>query len=458
MLFTNRDLIKLTLPLILQQLLNVVVGTIDSVMVAGVGEAAVSGISLISSLDVVLITFFSSMVTGGTVIIAQKLGKKEHASVQDAAKQMLYVATLAALIVTILVQIFRYPLLDLLFGDAEAEVMHHAHDYFFFISLSFPFLAIDNACGAAFRAAGDSMTSLISSIAINVMNIIGNYILIYVIPLESAGAAISTMLARAIASIFMLYLLHQKKRPVHVTRLFHYRPDWKVIRSILRIGIPHGLESCMFQFGRLLTQSIVSTLGTTAITANAVANTLANYQYMPGTCIGNASVIVVGRCIGAGEKKQATRYARIMLASSYCILWVVVLVTVLFGKPIIGAWQLSAETANLTRTLINYHGACAAVLWPLGFVLPSIFRAASDVKFPLVVSTTCMWVCRVALCYLLVPAELNLFGMSLPGFGMGIMGVWVAMTIDWIFRCSFYAIRFFSGRWLREYDKLETKK
>ncbi|MBQ8894401.1 MAG: MATE family efflux transporter [Clostridia bacterium] len=452
MLFSNRDLVKITLPLIFQQLLNVLVSTIDSLMVASVGEAAVSGIALIGSLDVVLVTFFSSLTAGGTVIISQLLGKKKHSSVSDATKQALYLSLAGALLITLLVQCFRYPLLNLLFGDAEADVMHHAHNYFFFISLSFPFLAIESACGAAFRAAGDSMTSLLSSIGINLMNIFGNYILIYVIPLEAAGAAISTLIARAIATVVMVIMLHSKKRSVYVEHLFHYRPDWRVIRSILRIGIPHGIENCMFQFGRLLTQSLISTLGTVAITANSVANTLAGYQYMPGTAIGNTSVIVIGRCVGAGEKKQAKRYSRILLLTSYACIWIVVLVTFFFAKPIIGAWQLSAETADLTRRLILYHSLWAAAVWPIGFVLPSMFRAASDVKFPMVVSVTCMWIFRIALSYVFVPAELNLFGLTLPGLGMGVMGVWVAMTVDWVVRISLYAYRYFSGKWLTVYD------
>ena len=208
----------------------------------------------------------------------------------------------------------------------------------------------------------------------------------------------------------------------------------------------------MFQFGRLLTQSLISTLGTVAITANSVANTLAGYQYMPGTAIGNTSVIVIGRCVGAGEKKQAKRYSRILLLTSYAGSWIVVLVTFFFAKPIIGAWQLSAETADLTRRLILYHSLWAAAVWPIGFVLPSMFRAASDVKFPMVVSVTCMWIFRIALSYVFVPAELNLFGLTLPGLGMGVMGVWVAMTVDWVVRISLYAYRYFSGKWLTVYD------
>ena len=463
MLFSNRDLFKITLPLILQQLLTVLVGTIDSLMIAGVSEEAVSGISLVGSLDSVLIIFFSSMTTGGTVVIAQLLGKKKgrkavdaaiknSANVPDAAKQSLYLSCTVATVLSITVLLFRAPLLRLLFGDAEAEVMRHALNYFSFIAISFPFLAIDNACAAALRAAGDSATSLYASIGTNLMNIAGNYLLIYIIPLEAAGAAIATLIARALTSVILITILHSKKRAVYLEHLFRYRPDWKIIRSILRIGIPSGVENTLFQFGRLMTQSLVSTLGTVSITANSIGLTLASYQYLPGTAIGNASVAVIGRCIGAGEKKQAKRYSRILLLTAYACIWVVVLITIFFGKTIIGAWQLSAETADLTYQLIFYHSLWAAAVWPLGFVLPHMFRAASDVHFPMITSIACMWIFRIGLAYLLVPESLSLFGLTIPCLNMGVFGVWVAMTVDWVFRISLYSWRYFSGKWLTVYD------
>ena len=456
MLFSNRQLFKITLPLILQQFMNVLVGTIDSIMVAGVGEEAVSGISLVGSLDVVLVIFFSSMTTGGTVIIAQLLGKKKGGDVNEATKQSLYLSFAVAVLLTVVVQIFRFPLLNLLFGDADPLVMEYAQSYFFYISLSFPFFAVDNACAAAFRAAGDSATSLYTSIGKNVLNVFGNYVLIYLFNMEAAGAAIATLSVRVIAAVVLLIMLHDQRRAVFVTRIFHYRPDWSVIRSILRIGIPSGIESCMFQFGRLMTQSLISSLGTVSITANSIALTLANYQYLPGTAIGNASIAVVGRCVGANEQGQAKRYSRILLLTAYICVWVVVAAMIFFGKPIIGIWQLSDKTADLTFQLILYHGLWAAAIWPIGFVLPSMFRAASDVRFPMVVSVGCMWIFRIGLSYLLVPDELSIFGATFPALNIGVFGVWIAMTIDWVVRCSFYAWRYFSGRWLTVHKHHES--
>ena len=456
MLFSNRDLIKLALPILLQNILATMIGMIDSVMVAGIGEAAVSGVALINSLDAVLITFFSSMVVGGTVIVSQYLGRGEQDRTQEAIKQLLYVTTAAALLITLIGQVFRVPMLRLLFGEAEELVMHHANRYFLYISLSFPMRAITSACSAALQAMGNTTTPMVVSFISNAINIVLNGVFIYGLQMETAGAAIASLLSRIVGAVILIVLLLDSKREIHIERLLYYRPDFSIIRSILRIGIPNAIENCMFSFGKLLTQSVVSTLGTVSITANSVAHNLASYQYVAGSSVGSAAVIVVGRCVGAREKKQAERYSRKMLFAAYLCIWVVVLITAVFSRQIIGFWQLSPETTELTRSLILYHCVCAALVWPIGFVLPSIFRAASDVKFPMVVSIVCMWLFRVAFSYVLAPTEVELFGLTLPGLGMGVMGVWVAMTLDWAVRVVLYAWRYFSGRWLRVYDKLEA--
>lgn len=455
MLFTNKDILKLAVPMMLQNILATTIGMVDSVMVASIGEAAVSGVALINSLDAVLTTFFGAMVVGGTVIVSQYLGRGEHSRTQESIKQLLYLTTAVAVVITLFGQIFRVPMLRMLFGEAEAAVMHHADRYFLYISLSFPLLAVSSACGAALQAMGNTTTPMIVSFISNGANIALNGVFIYALRMETAGAAIASLLSRAVGAAILMFLLLDKRREIHIDRLLHYRPDFSIIRSILRIGIPNAIENCMFSFGKLLTQSVVSTLGTAAITANSVAHNLANYQYIAGSSVGSAAVIVVGRCVGAGEKKQAKYFSRKMLFAAYVCIWVVALITAIFARPIIGFWQLSEGTLELTRSLILYHCVCAALVWPLGFVLPSIFRAASDVKFPMVVSIVCMWLFRVAFSYVLAPAEMQILGVTLPGLNMGVMGVWVAMTVDWAVRVTLYAWRYFSGRWLAVYDKIK---
>ena len=448
-LFSGRALFSIIFPLILQQILSITIGTADSMMVARASEAAVSGVSLVNTLDTLLVLVFTSLVSGGSVVVSQALGRKDFTGARTAAKQLLYASTGIALLVSMTVILCRHPLLNLLFGAVEADVMQSALGYFFFVALSFPFLAIESANAASFRAMGNSMISLLVSLMMNLINIGGNALFILVFEWGAIGAAVATLISRIVGATVLTILLHSKKNAVYLEKLLHYKPDFRVIRSILHIGVPNGIENGMFQFGKLLTQTLISTMPTAAIAANAVANTLANIQYMTGAAFSNTMVTVVGRCIGAEEKEQAKRYARLLTVLEYLALFIMALVTVIFAKPLIAVYDLSPDSSALAYRLILYHSICAVLVWPIAFTLPSAFRASSDVRFPLVVSMFSMWTFRVALSYVFAQETVSLFGLiTFPGLGMGVMGVWVAMTVDWLFRMVMFIWRFVSGKWL----------
>ena len=455
LLFSRKAFIQLVIPLVLQQVLNVTVGTIDSMMVAYAGEAAVSGVSLIGTLDTLLVIFFTALVGGGSVVVAHTLGSKDSRSVNEAAKQLLYIVTAVATVLTVTVLALRRPLLSLLFGDVEPAVMQNAMDYFFYVALSFPLLAVYESIAACFRSSGNTMISLIVSLIINLVNVGGNALLIMGFDMGAKGAAIATTFARLVGMIILLVLIHQKKHPVHIERLFHYKPHLPTIKRILHIGVPNGVENCMFQFGRLLTQTLISTMGTAVIAANAVALTISNFQYVTGTACSTAMITLVGRCIGAKQERQAKYYSRTVLLLNYVIIWVVILFTVIFLNPLVAVYGLSEGSAELSKQLILYHAIFAAAIWPIGFMLPSAFRASGDVHFPMVVSMASMWVFRVAGAYVMALESVSVFGLfTIPGLGMGIMGVWIAMTVDWGFRVALYAHRYLSDRWLRAGRKI----
>ncbi len=452
MLFSRKELSRIIIPLIFQNILTVTIGMVDSMMVSNKSEEAFAGVSLVSSLDTLLITLFSALTAGGAVVLAQAMGRGDRKHTCEAAKQLLYSATVVAAVISVIVLLVRVPLLNLLFGEAEQIVMHHALSYFFFIALSFPFLAIEYSIGAMFRVQGDSMIALKVSIFMNLLNIGGNALLIYGANLDAMGAAIATLLSRAVGAAVMVWIGHAPKRYIHIERLFHYKPNFAIVKSILRIGIPNGIENSMFQFGRLLTSSLVSSLGTTVIAANAATLQLANFQYTAGAAIQNTMVTVVGRCVGAEEKKQAKHYTWLLLGVGYALVVSVVLITCLLSHPLLGLFGMSEEAFLLARKLLLYHGAFSVVLWPAAFCLPSAFRAASDVRYTMVVSVASMWIFRVLLAYLLAPETVSLFGvLSFPGLGIGIMGIWVGMAVDWLFRAVLFVIRCIRGRWLHKY-------
>ena len=449
LLFSRKDLFTLIIPLLLQQILAVTVGTVDSMMVSHAGEAAVSGVSLINTLDTVLIIFFTALVTGGAVVISQALGQNNKAEVLESAKQLLYITTALAILLSSVVIIFRDPLLNLLFKDVEDDVMQCAQGYFFYIALSLPFLAVDSVASACFRAAGNTRLTLIVSIAVNIVNIGGNAAFIYGYEMGATGAAIATAIARLSGAVVLFVLAHQKKCEVHFEKTLRYKPNFRIIKKILRIGVPNGIENSMFQFGRLLTQTLISTMGTNVIAANAVALTISNYQYMTGNACSAAMIPIVGRCIGANDKAQAKYYSKIILFLNYGLIWVVIAATFLFLNPIISIYDLSGTSAMMSKNLIIYHALFAMVIWPVGFMLPSSFRAAGDVKYSLVVSLLTMWVFRVAGAYVCALETVEVFKLfSFPGLNMGIYGVWLAMTVDWAFRSTLFFIHYIRGKWL----------
>ena len=397
-----------------------------------------------------LVIFFTALVGGGSVVVAQALGSKKTESVNEAAKQLLYIVTAMATILTVIVLIFRRPLLSLLFGEAEADVMKAASEYFLYIAISFPILAINESIFACFRSSGNTLVSLIVSLIINVANIGCNALLIMGLDMGAAGAAIATTLARLVGMIILLIMIHQKKHPVHLEHLLHYRPNFSIIKNILHIGVPHGIENCMFQFGRLLTQTLISTMGTAVIAANAVALSICNFQYLTGSACSTTMITIVGQCIGAKQERQAKYYSRVILAFNYALLWIVILFTLIFLNPLVSTYGLSETSGLLSKQLIIYHSIFAAAIWPIGFMLPSAFRAASDVRFPMIVSMFSMWAFRVASGYVLALETVSVFGLfSFPRLGLGIIGVWIAMTIDWVFRVSLYLYRYLSNKWLK---------
>lgn len=458
MLFTKRYLVKTTVPLFIQNILAVTIGMLDTMMVSSAGDVAVAGVSLVNSLDTMLVLVFTSIAAGGTVVISQLLGAKKTEEARDASKQMLYATAAIAAILTAVVLLLRKPLLSVLFGSADADVMASAHSYFFFVAMSFPFLAIQGGCNAIFRVMGKNTSSTVVSLIANLINVGGNALLIMVFHLGAAGAAIATLVSRFCAAVIMLVLIRDSKHLLHINRFLHYRPNARVIKGILRIGVPNGIENGMFNFGKLLTQSLISSMGTAVIAANAVASTLANFQYMPGTSINGTLIPVVGQCVGAHEPKQAKYYSRLLVFATYCCLWVVVLGTFLLAKPIIGIYDLTAEGQDLAFQMICYHAIWAALIWPIAFTLPNSFRAASDVKFPLVISMFSMWIFRVAGAYVFSLSQVNVAGLFvIPGLGLGAMGVWYAMTVDWVFRAVLFLVHYIKGKWLLRYTPVKTK-
>lgn len=437
MLFSNKDLKRLIIPLVIEQLLAVTVGFADTIMVSSVGEAAVSAVSLVDGINILLINIFAALGTGGAVVAAQFIGQGSHDKARYSAKQLILVTAILSFLIMLVVIAFNASLLHLIFGNVEIDVMKNAEIYFLFSAMSYPFIALYNAGAALFRAVGNSKISMINSAIMNAINIILNAIFIFDFHWGVFGAVFATLIARAVACCVILYMLSRSHNELCVNDYLHWKFDFVYIKKILTIGIPSGLENGMFQFGKILVQSLIATFGTYSIAANAVSNNLAQMQIIPGMAMGLAMVTVVGQCVGARDYDQAKYYIKKLMKITYLSMLGLIAVLLITTPAILKCYSLSTQTTDLAYQCIFMHGIMAATIWPLSFTFPNALRASNDAKYTMIVSAASMWVFRFCLSYVL--------GQYL---NMGLLGVWVAMFVDWGVRVIFFVWRYYSGKWM----------
>ena len=417
-LFTRQQLIALLLPLIAEQALSVTIGLADTLM----------------------IQIMSALATGGAVVTSQYIGRQEPKDAKNAAAQILFILSSFSLLVAAVVVAGRHAILRGIFGSIDVDVMRYAETYFLLSALSYPFIGLYNAGAALFRAQGNSKISMLSSLVMNVVNIGGNAVLIYGFKMGVMGAALASLVSRAIACVAVLYLLQRPACPLRVDGLQALAPKARLIQQILRVGIPAGIENGMFQIGKLSVSSLTSTLGTAAIAANAVANTTTTFLNIPANAVGMAALTVVGQCLGAGEKDQAVYYSRRLMLFAYCGAWFMNLSAFLFAnKFALGLFNLSPEAYAMALEVMVWFNIVSLFIWPSSFTMPNILRAAGDARFTMTVSIVSMWAFRVGFCYLCVLA-----------FHGGLLAIWMGMYLDWAFRSLCFFVRFVRGKWLEQ--------
>ena len=437
-IYSNADLRKLILPLIMEQLLAILVGMLDTVMISGVGEAAVSGVSLVDNINILVIQVFSALATGGAVVAGHALGQRREEEAGRSAWQMVLFLLYASAATTVVLIGAHKTILWAIFGQVEAGVMASATTYLIITGLSICPLALYNGCAALFRAMGNSKITMYISLLMNLLNLVGNATLIFVFKMGVAGAAISTTVSRTVAALLIFYLLFQEDRVIHFRNRVTARMNFGLIKRILYIGVPNGLENSLFQLGKILLLSLVSTFGTSAIAANAVCGTIANFNILPGMAINLALLSVASYCIGAGDYEQTRIYTKkLMRLTSVCMIAVSVAM-ILLCRIMLLLYRLTPETEALAVQVIRFHAFMCMFAWVPSFTLPNTLRAAGDVMWTMGISIVSMWVFRIGTAYFFSNV-----------FQLGLIGIWIAMTIDWMFRGGCYWLRFRSGKWER---------
>ncbi len=438
-LFSNARLCKLIIPLILEQLLAVMVGMADTMMVSSAGEAAVSGVSLVDEIMILMINIFSALGTGGAIVVGYAIGQKDHTLAGRTAEQSIILVTGCSLVIAGLLYAAQGFVLHTVFGSIAPDVEQSARIYYNIVAASVPFIALYNAGAAIFRVMGNSAISMRISLLMNGINLAGNAILIYGFQMGAEGVAIPTLVSRMVAAILIICLLFKQKETLPIQFANLLRPNDSLILRILRMGIPNGLENGIFQFGKIMTVSIVSIFPTAALSAHAVSGKITTLQLMAGAAVGLGLITVVSQCLGAGAPEQAKYYTKKMLGIATLLNSAVVFLTWLALPLIPSLFHMSEEAAELMTKIVLLHGAGVLSIWSLAWSLPNALRAAGDVRFTMIISITSMWIFRVGLGYLLGVV-----------WQVGVFGIWIAMLVDWLFRAICFLIRYLSNRWLRQ--------
>ena len=433
-LFSKKDLRKLIIPLILEQTLAITVGMADTMMISSAGEAAVSGVSLVDMFNNLIISVLAALATGGAVVTSQCIGAGRREEACRSARQLVFTEAAITIGISVLVLLFHRQILGLFFGQIEADVMQNAIIYLIISVFSFPLLAVYDSCAALYRSMGNAQITLKISLLMNVINVVGNAIGVYVLKLGVAGVAIPSLVSRGVLFTF----LHNPDNLVFLTR-GKFKVDATIVKRILFIGIPSGIENGIFQLGRVLVVSIIAAFGTSQIEANAVANNLDAIGCIVGNAMGLAMITVVGRCVGAQDFEQTKYYTKKLLGETYFYTAVINSIILLLLPWILQIYGLGEETTRLSYILVMIHDGMAIFLWPASFVLPNMLRACNDVKYTMVVSIFSMITFRIGFSYL--------FGVHM---GWMAVGVWAAMVIDWVFRVLCFVGRYLAGTWRKK--------
>lgn len=439
LLYPTRAMFALLIPIVIEQFLNSFMGMMDTMMVSNVGSEAISAVSLVDSINNLVIQVFAAMASGAAIICSQYLGSGKQDVSNKAARQVVLTVLTISVTLTLFGLALRRPLLRLIFGQIEEGVMAQAQIYFLITVLSYPFLALFNAGAAFFRAGGNSRFPMKVSVVSNFINIFGNALLIFGLHMGVAGAALATLVSRIFSAVVIFAFLRRPRQAIVVRDYLAIRPDLSLIWKVLAIGVPSGIENGMFQFGKLAIQSTVSTMGTQAIAAQAMTNIMESVNGIAGVGVGIGLMTMVGQAMGAGRKEEAKYY--IVRCTQLGLAGILISCLLVLGicKPVTWLAGMEPVSAQMCFEMVAAITIAKPLFWAFSFIPAYGMRAAGDVRFSMITSTVTMWCLRVALCVFLVRT-----------FQMGPMAVWYGMFTDWAVRSVVFFCRFRSGRWMKQ--------
>ena len=445
----RKDVLKLTVPILMEQAFVMSMGMINTMMAGHLGKEAVSAIGMIDSINNILISFFSALAIGGTVVVAHYSGRQNIKLANETVKQILYIGTLIALIITIFIGIFQRPILSLLFNSADDKVLSNATIYLGITLLTYPFIAIQLISCGALRGVGDTSTPMKINIFMNIINVLLSYILMYGINIENShihmsinaigvkGAAIGIAVARLSGTVIILLILIRGSKTLKLKKIFKFKPNMDILKSIFSIGFPASVESLLFNSGKLITQIFIVSLGTASIAANSIAGSITSMFNVPGNALSMAATTMVGQSMGRGDSEGAKKSLLYLTKLSTVCLAVLGLCSFPFSNSLVALYTDNSDIIRIAGNIIKLNAICTT-LWSISFILPAGLKGAGDAAYTMFTAITGMWLFRIILGYIL--------GITL---GFGVIGVWMGMYIDWIVRGTLYIIRLKGDKWKR---------
>jgi len=475
-LFTNKALLWLILPIVIEQIFSTSLGLFDSMMVSGISEDGGAGLA-VSNVDYInnlIIQLFSAFTTGGAIISSQLIGANKIDEANKSAKQMLFLVILISMAISGLCLALNYPILKLFYGEVTASAFENQQTYFFVTAASFPFIGLFNACASLLRIQRKSFFTMVSAGVSCALNVGMNAIFLYVLNMGVLGAGLATLICRAVPAFFMLILLMRKNNLIRIKLFEKFRFDGKMLKKILRLAIPSGIESCLFQLGKLMTSTFVNVgcyvqpmydgAGNPVLNAageqvyinvqgngNSIANQINNIASVVGSGVGTSCLTVIGQAVGTGDIDQTKYYMKKMFLLSYIANTLFVGIIMISAPWLVNLYQYSQESREIALKCLYFCLSIQFITYPLAFTTPAILKATSDVKYVMYAAVSSMIIMRVGLCFLMTTDKIP----NLPK--LGAFGYWIGMCSDWVVRAILFISRLLSGRWKKSSGLLNEK-
>ena len=436
--FSNAALKAMIVPLVIEQVLQMVVGLADTMMVSYAGEAVVAGVGLDTMVYTIFIYLFTAISAGGAVVVSQYIGSKSRENAELAASQIFHIAGFLSLVCMALMLAFGSALLEAMYPETEAATMEACKTYMWIVTLSFPANAVYNAGAAIYRSMGETKITMWVSLLANLINVAGNAIGIFVLKAGAAGVAWPTTVSWYAAAVIMTWLCIRPRREEQVViRARHvFRLNVPMAKRILGVAIPNSVENTLFQAAKVVLGMLVATFGTSQIAANTTGQTFWSLAACMSMSLGTVFITVIGQCTGAGDTEAADWYMRKLTRLSLVLALGWNIMVMILTPLLLPLYDLSSETKRLILIIVAIHNLFSAFVQPFSGPLSSGLRAAGDVKFTMWASIFATVVCRTFLSFLLA-----------KWMGMGVIGIALAMVLDWCIKAMLDIFRFRGGRW-----------